>query len=92
MRKMLLFILLIQAGMIGSQRAHAKGNPRLEKIERTDIWVANANQDDLPRILLIGGSIARGYFGAVEKDLAAKLIAPGISLLCSWGTRIIWLS
>jgi hypothetical protein len=69
---MLLFILLIQVGMIGSQRAHAKGNPRLKKIEWTDIWVANANQDDLPRILLIGGSIARGYFGAVEKDLAGK--------------------
>ncbi len=50
MRKMLLFILLIQVGMIGSQRAHAKGNPR--------------------------GSIARGYFGAVEKDLAGKAYCP----------------
>jgi hypothetical protein len=34
--------------------------------------VANANQNDLPRVLLVGDSIARGYFAAVEKDLAGK--------------------
>ena len=46
--------------------------PIREGIEWADIWVTNANKDDLPRVLLVGDSITRGYFGGVEKHLAGK--------------------
>jgi len=46
--------------------------PIRERIEWADIWVTDANKDDLPRVLLIGDSITRGYFGEVEKHLAGK--------------------
>jgi hypothetical protein len=72
MRKMMPLILSIQVAMMVSQGATAKENPPLEKIEWTDVWVTNANQNDLPRVLLVGDSIVRGYFAAVEKDLTGK--------------------
>ena len=46
--------------------------PIRERIEWADIWVTDADKDDLPRILLIGDSITRGYFGEVENHLAGK--------------------
>ncbi len=46
--------------------------PIRERIEWADIWVTDADKDDLPRVLLIGDSIARGYFEEVEKGLAGK--------------------
>ncbi|HCS52583.1 SGNH/GDSL hydrolase family protein [Rubinisphaera sp.] len=46
--------------------------PVHERIEWIDIWVTDADKDDLPRVLLVGDSIARGYFGAIEKQLAGK--------------------
>ncbi len=49
---------------------HAQpGIPRHERIEWTNIWVTNANRDDKPRVLMIGDSIVRGYFSAVERQL-----------------------
>ncbi len=46
--------------------------PVRERIEWIDIWVTDADKDDLPRVLLVGDSITRGYFDAVEKHLAGK--------------------
>ncbi len=46
--------------------------PIRERIEWADIWVTDADKDDLPRVLLIGDSITRGYFGEVEKALAGR--------------------
>jgi hypothetical protein len=43
-----------------------------ERIEWADIWVTDADKDDLPRVLLIGDSITRGYFAEVEKHLTGK--------------------
>ena len=43
-----------------------------EHIEWLDAWVTAAEKDDLPRVLLIGDSITRGYFGDVEKRLEGK--------------------
>jgi pimeloyl-ACP methyl ester carboxylesterase len=43
-----------------------------ERIEWCDIWITNADRNDLPRVLLIGDSITRGYFGEVEKALEGK--------------------
>jgi lysophospholipase L1-like esterase len=46
--------------------------PIRERIEWADIWVSDADKDDLPRVLLIGDSITRGYFSEVEKRLTGK--------------------
>jgi hypothetical protein len=46
--------------------------PVRERIEWIDIWVTDADKSELPRVLLVGDSITRGYFGAVEKHLAGK--------------------
>jgi hypothetical protein len=41
-----------------------------EKYEWSDMWVTNADvEDGAPRVLLVGDSIVRGYFGGVEKNL-----------------------
>jgi lysophospholipase L1-like esterase len=64
------FILLIPLLVIG--RLVSAEEPIRERIEWADIWVTNADKDDLPRVLLVGDSITRGYFDAVEKRLAGK--------------------
>ena len=46
--------------------------PVRERIEWIDIWVTDADRNDLPRVLLVGDSITRGYFSGVEKHLAGK--------------------
>ena len=46
--------------------------PVRERIEWADIWVTDADKHDLPRVLLIGDSITRGYFAELEKYLAGK--------------------
>jgi lysophospholipase L1-like esterase len=43
-----------------------------ENIEWCDIWVPHVNERALPRVLLIGDSITRGYYPAVEKQLEGK--------------------
>lgn len=53
--------------------------PIRERIEWIDVWVTDADKDDLPRVLLVGDSITRGYFGGVEKHLAGKAY-------CAWLT------
>lgn len=40
-----------------------------ERIEWCDIWVADADKDDLPRALLVGDSITRSYYPFVSEDL-----------------------
>lgn len=64
-------MLLLLPLLLSAQFASAEELIR-ERIEWADIWVTDANKDDLPRVLLIGDSITRGYFGEVEKDLAGK--------------------
>jgi len=46
--------------------------PIRERIEWCDIWITNAESHDLPRVLMIGDSITRGYFSGVEKALEGK--------------------
>jgi hypothetical protein len=43
-----------------------------ENIEWLDVWVPNSNARDLPRVLLIGDSITRGYYREVEDKLKGK--------------------
>jgi hypothetical protein len=72
MRKLGLYFFLIPVAMAVSLPAPARETPRLEKIEWSEIWVDDANQSELPRVLMVGDSIAQGYFRDVEKDLAGK--------------------
>ena len=46
--------------------------PRRERIEWCDIWFTDAEKNELPRVLLIGDSIARGYFDGVEAKLEGR--------------------
>ena len=43
-----------------------------ESTEWLDVWLPNSNDHDLPRVLLIGDSITRGYGKAVEERLKGK--------------------
>lgn len=40
-----------------------------EKYEWSDMWVVNADAEAGPRVLLVGDSIVKGYYGGVEKNL-----------------------
>jgi hypothetical protein len=51
---------------------HDTALPSRESIEWCDIWISHANETNLPRVLLIGDSIARDYYPEVEKRLAGK--------------------
>jgi hypothetical protein len=57
--------------LLGVQPVFASA-PARESIEWCDIWISHANETNLPRVLLIGDSIARDYYPAVEKSLSGK--------------------
>ena len=72
--KYLLLSLSLAAGF-ASNLTVAKLNaapPARESIEWCDVWITHANETNLPRVLLIGDSIARDYYPEVEKRLAGK--------------------
>jgi lysophospholipase L1-like esterase len=43
-----------------------------ESIEWCDIWISHASETNLPRVLLIGDSITRGYYPQVEENLSGR--------------------
>ena len=45
---------------------------RRESIEWCDVWMPHMNDHDLPRVMLIGDSITRGYFAGTEERLRGK--------------------
>ncbi len=72
--KYLLLTLSLIASLVNTPlRADPKSPPPdREYIEWCDIWIPHANETNLPRVLLIGDSIARDYYPEVEKLLAGK--------------------
>lgn len=66
------WILSIVTLLILIDSVFAQDPPIHERIEWSDIWVTNADREDLPRVLLVGDSITRGYFRAVEKHLRGQ--------------------
>jgi lysophospholipase L1-like esterase len=56
--------------------APAAEPPRVvrENIEWLDLWVPGNNTDGLPRVLLIGDSITKGYYAEVEARLKGKAV------------------
>ena len=69
--KRLLGLLLVFALPLFTPRVHAV-EPILEDTEWTDIWIANAPKKDLPRVLLVGDSIARAYYDGVDAALKGR--------------------
>ena len=66
---------MLNIGVFPSQGAEPD-SPRIvrESIEWLDVWVPGNNTKDLPKVLLIGDSITRGYYGAVESQLKGQAI------------------
>jgi hypothetical protein len=52
--------------------AHLTAQPRRESIEWCDAWIPHMKDADLPRVMLIGDSITRGYYSGVEERLKGK--------------------
>ena len=50
----------------------AAGQISREKIEWLDVWIPDTNERGLPRVLLVGDSITRGYGKQVEAGLKGK--------------------
>lgn len=61
----LIFLVVVCSNLVAEE-------PIRERIEWIDIWVTDADKDELPRVLFVGDSITRGYFGTAEKHLAGK--------------------
>ncbi len=61
--------LLLPVPAVPAQDAAAPPALLRERIEWCDVWHTDADKEDLPRVLLIGDSITRGYFDAVEQSL-----------------------
>lgn len=54
------------------QAKKEKITPKRETVEWLDVWMPHSNENKLPRVLLIGNSITRGYYPKVEKLLRGK--------------------
>ncbi len=61
-----------------------------EETEWCNIWVAHADKHDLPRVLLIGDSIAVGYFPEVEKRLAGRVYVARLATSRCVGDPVLW--
>jgi hypothetical protein len=69
---MTLSLLLLAAALCLPVGAAPDAALHRERIEWCDIWFTDAEKDALPRVLLVGDSITRGYFDGVEKALEGK--------------------
>jgi lysophospholipase L1-like esterase len=56
-----------------------------ENIEWLDVWIPNSNDHELPRVLLIGDSITRGYGKQVEANLKGKAYVARVATSKSLG-------
>ncbi|MEO8659733.1 MAG: SGNH/GDSL hydrolase family protein [Bryobacteraceae bacterium] len=65
-------LLLLSLVLVASSARPAGPPIRREAIEWCDVWMPNMNDHTLPRVLLIGDSITRAYFPAVERKLQGK--------------------
>jgi hypothetical protein len=65
-------IVLIVLGFALTSKAQEPKQVIRESIEWLDVWMPNTNDSALPRILLIGNSITRGYYPEVQKALNDK--------------------
>ncbi len=72
------YLLVLAVGLAAAQQPMAGDTPmndlvQRETIEWSNIWWSHANDDSLPRVLLIGDSISVGYSPLVTELLKAKV-------------------
>jgi hypothetical protein len=56
-----------------------------EEIEWLDVWVPGNSNKDLPRVLLVGDSIARGYYAGAADKLKGKAVVARLTTSKSLG-------
>jgi cyclophilin family peptidyl-prolyl cis-trans isomerase len=80
-----LFCFLLFA--FGFPQTPCAAEPRVvrEEIEWLDVWVPGNGNASLPKVLLIGDSIARGYYAGVEDRLKGKAIVARLTTSKSLG-------
>lgn len=69
MRRGLWWVAVVVLGVAAVARGE---RPARENIEWCNIWVAGGNQNDLPKVLLVGDSIVMGYYQRVAEGLKDK--------------------
>jgi hypothetical protein len=82
MKRLLLLLTLMASLSTPGPAQTTYGASGRENIEWADIWVTHARESALPRVLLIGDSITRGYEGAVEKKLEGKAYVARLCTSC----------
>ncbi len=79
--------LLLFSLALATAPASAKEPPRIirENIEWLDVWVPDNNTEGLPRVLLVGDSITRGYYPEVQQRLKGKAVVARLTTSKSVG-------
>lgn len=72
MCRMCAFVPGLMVVIVMGTHAFAEDKPILERIEWSDVWVVDADRDELPRVLLVGDSIVKGYYDSVSRALEGK--------------------
>jgi GDSL-like Lipase/Acylhydrolase family len=72
MKKRFMIVVALMAAGCGVSGSSDEPRVVREGIEWLDVWMPDANAKGLPRVLLIGDSIARGYGPRVEQLLKGK--------------------
>jgi lysophospholipase L1-like esterase len=71
-----ILVLCRSSGFAAEPQAETQpgSQPRIvrEPIEWLDMWIPDSTVDKLPRVLLIGDSIVKGYYGEVQERLKGK--------------------
>ena len=75
----------LAAATVGAQQPHIAR----EGIEWADIWVPEANGTTLPRVLLIGDSITKGYYSQVAEKLKGKASVARLATSKSIGDPVL---
>jgi hypothetical protein len=82
-RGLVVFCLALAAGLASAE------TPARESIEWCNIWVAGANQTDLPNVLLIGDSIVMSYYQRVADGLKDKAFCARLATSKSLGDPVL---
>jgi lysophospholipase L1-like esterase len=80
-------VFLIVAFNSTSNSAQPADTPRIvrEEIEWLDVWVPGNSNKQLPKVLLIGDSMARAYYREVEEKLKGKAVVGRLTTSKSLG-------
>jgi len=80
---LLLPLILLSRGVsslvLAETQPDGSAGKRLEAVEWCDIWQPNQTKSGLPRVLLLGDSITRGYYPEVAKRLEGKALVDRLS-------------